>query len=276
MSLCYKFEAKTLIKEGRVSQNDVEEIKIWLQTTSIPQLHDELIALFLLSCQNDVASTQATIKQHFKIKGDAPEFFTERNVDSEVLKKAMNVIVCCSIPKRMSDNTVIHFFKLTDTNYKNFDLVASMKLSLMLLDVSQRYNPPNQLIVVIDMKGSTFMHLTCLKIMAVKKFIDFMQEAMPLRIHKIHILNANYIFDKALAIAKVFMNAELLSQIIPHSPKMTMEEFHRDCIPAAYLPAEYGGNLPSCDELNQRTVEQFGGLELLLCGSVSLDSAGWR
>ena len=42
---------------------------------------------------------------------------------------------------------------------------------------------------------------------------------------------------------------------------MTMEEFHRDCIPAAYLPAEYGGNLPSCDELNQRTVEQFGELK---------------
>jgi hypothetical protein len=56
----------------------------------------------------------------------------------------------------MPNNTVIHFFKLTDTNYRNFDLVVSMKLACMVLDISQRSNPPDQLIVLMDMKGVSF------------------------------------------------------------------------------------------------------------------------
>lgn len=57
------------------------------------------------------------------------------------------------------------------------------------------------------------MHLTCIKLGAIKKFIDFLQEAMPLRMQKIHILNANYVFDKALAIARVFMKSELMEMV---------------------------------------------------------------
>lgn len=60
---------------------------------------------------------------------------------------------CISIPVRMSNNTVVHFFKVNDTNYQNFDWVHSMKLSYMLLDITQRRNPPNELVVIIDMKG---------------------------------------------------------------------------------------------------------------------------
>jgi hypothetical protein len=56
----------------------------------------------------------------------------------------------------MPNNTVINFFKLTDTNYRNFNLVVSMKLAFMLLDVNQRTNPPEQVIVLMDMKGVSF------------------------------------------------------------------------------------------------------------------------
>jgi hypothetical protein len=36
-----------------------------------------------------------------------------------------------------------------------------------------------------------------------------------------------------------------------------MEEFHREWIPASYLPEEYGGMLSSVEKLNQKTIEQF-------------------
>lgn len=57
-----------------------------------------------------------------------------------------------SIPVRTDENYVVHFFKLHDGNYKNFDLVSLMKLSYMLLDITQEKNLPRGLIVVIDTK----------------------------------------------------------------------------------------------------------------------------
>lgn len=38
---------------------------------------------------------------------------------------------------------------------------------------------------------------------------------------------------------------------------MSLEEIHEKCIPPYCLPKEYGGELPTCDELNHQTVQQF-------------------
>lgn len=64
----------------------------------------------------------------------------------------------------MEDNTVVHFFKVNDTNYANFDLVPIMKVAYMLLDITQRSDPPNKLIVVIDCKGVRKSKINCHKI----------------------------------------------------------------------------------------------------------------
>ncbi|RZC42609.1 alpha-tocopherol transfer protein-like, partial [Asbolus verrucosus] len=165
--------------------------------------------------------------------------------------------VCASLPVRTRNNTVVHYFKVLDSNYRNFDLVACMKLAFMVVDISQRRDPPNELIVIMDMKGVGFMHLTCLKIGAIKKFLEFLQEAMPLRIQSVHILNTNYLFDKILAIARAFIRSELMSVIKTHPPNMDMETFYCECVPASCLPEEYGGELPSGEELNRRAIEQF-------------------
>jgi hypothetical protein len=53
-------------------------------------------------------------------------------------------------------------------------------------------------------------------------------------------------------------------QIKPHPPSMSMEEFHREWIPASCLPEEYGGMLSSVEKLNQKTIEQFRELKPFL------------
>jgi hypothetical protein len=53
----------------------------------------------------------------------------------------------------MENNVAIHFFKLMDNNYRNFDMTSVFKLSVMLTDITQRNDPPNEIIVVADMKG---------------------------------------------------------------------------------------------------------------------------
>jgi hypothetical protein len=55
------------------------------------------------------------------------------------------------------------------------------------------------------------MHLTRFKIGAARKFLEFLQEGMPLRIKMIHVLNSTYVFDKLISIARVFIRNELMA-----------------------------------------------------------------
>jgi hypothetical protein len=92
VNLPYIFQAKTIIEEGRTTQSALDEIKVWLSTTSLPELQDEFITLFLLSCLNNVFETKNTIQAYFRIKNSAPEIFNDRDVDGDELKKATNVM----------------------------------------------------------------------------------------------------------------------------------------------------------------------------------------
>jgi hypothetical protein len=48
---------------------------------------------------------------------------------------------------------------------------------------------------------------------AIKKFIDFIQEGMPLKIQIIHVLNTNYVFHKGLDLIKIFMRNDLMALV---------------------------------------------------------------
>ncbi|XP_060534462.1 alpha-tocopherol transfer protein-like [Cylas formicarius] len=257
--LSYHFTADEIIEQGRTTREYVDTIKRWLAQQNdhrIPHVQDEMVVLFLLSCENDIDLTKNTIAMYFKCKKDGPEIFDDRDMSRAGLNKGMNTVHMSSIPTRTDENYVVHYFKLHDTSYSNFDLVPIMKLSYMLVDIAQEKNPPNGLVVVIDMKGFGLMHLTRLKMGAIKTYLQFLQEGFPLQLKAIHILNGVYFFDKIMAIVKVFMKSELIDMIKVHSPNIGQEELFR-CIPQKCLPREYGGDLQSEKELHEKTVQQF-------------------
>nr|CAI5865863.1 unnamed protein product [Callosobruchus analis] len=153
----FNFTAQDVIDQGRTKREHVDEITEWLPVSGdklVPAALDEqVIVLFLLSCKNDVEFTKKTILAFYGCKKAAPEIHDNRDLKRPDIKLALNTIHMSSIPIRTDDNCAIHYFKLHDTNYHNFDLYAIMKISYMLLDVTLKNNPPDGLIVVIDMKG---------------------------------------------------------------------------------------------------------------------------
>ena len=92
MILTYKFESKILVEDRRTTSKNVKEIQQWLTTTCVPNLQIETIALFLIACDNDISATQTTIKNFFRIKSEAPEIFSNRDIDSVILTKTRQVL----------------------------------------------------------------------------------------------------------------------------------------------------------------------------------------
>lgn len=47
----------------------------------------------------------------------------------------------------------------------------------------------------------------------IKSFLQFVQEAIPIKLKAIHVLNSVYFVDKILAILKPFMKMELMKMV---------------------------------------------------------------
>ncbi|KAJ8956084.1 hypothetical protein NQ318_016537 [Aromia moschata] len=249
-----------IIQEGRTTRENIEIIKTYMRNVNDknipPGVQDEVIVLFLLSCNNNIDLTKKTVVAYYKCKKNGPEIYDDRNIDRADIQLALNTVHMSSIPVRTDENYVVHYFKINDTSYNNFDLVPIMKVSYMLLDVAQLKYPPSGLIVVIDMKGIGLMHLTKFKLGAFKKYLQFLQEGFPIQMKVIHILNSVYFMDKIMALVGAFMKSELLDMLRIHSPGLEKEKLFK-LVPKKCLPKEYGGDLPSEQELHERTMRQF-------------------
>ncbi|CAH1118370.1 unnamed protein product [Phaedon cochleariae] len=254
----YGFKAEDLIKEGRTTKSKIEEIRKWLNyTTNIPPMSDEQIVLFLIACKNVTELTQITIESYFKQKHASPELFADRDVDNKENQFTHKVAHIVVFPKRTKENYVIAMGSLKDTTYYNFNIESQIKAAFALIDVFLHSDPPNGLIFIINIKGVGIMHLTRLKLGPLRKFFAYLQEALPTQLVRVHILNASYIFEKILAIAKPFMKKELFDLIIAHPPETDMEDFFEKHIPAHCMPADFGGDLPTMDQLSLDTQKRW-------------------
>ncbi|CAG9861510.1 unnamed protein product [Phyllotreta striolata] len=256
------FKASEIIKEGRTTQSNVDDIKKWASfEKSAPEMSEEQICLFLLACNNDLDLTKYTIESFFKQKCSSPELFMNRDIDNKENKFTHQVSLLAVFPKRTEENYVIALGCLKDTTYYNFCIESQIKAAFTLISAYLYENPPDGLIFIIDIKGVGIMHLTRLKLGPLKKFFAYLQEALPTQLRRVHVLNATYIFEKILAIAKPFMKKELFELIITHPPETSMQDFFENHIPAACMPSNFGGELKSLEEISEDTKEYIRGVK---------------
>lgn len=79
-------------------------------------------------------------------------------------------------------------------------------------------------IVILDATGFSFSHLASINLVILKKILFYIQEAAPVRLKTIHILNTMPVVDALVDLVKPFMKKELLNivsvnDIIIHTHK---------------------------------------------------------
>lgn len=126
---------------------------------------------------------------------------------------------------------------------------------------------------IFDMAGFTLKHLTCVVLSVLRVYMKYTQEAHPVRLRQIHVINCASYLDRIMALVRPFMRKEVakvvslsavtaktgslnhfyLPQLNFHKPNsQTLYEF----VPKDLLPAEYGGK---CGEIRS-IKDDFGKL----------------
>lgn len=118
------------------------------------------------------------------------------------------------LPKPDQNGNRILFHRLADSRPSQYMFNDGVKLLLMSIDASLYTDGCSTgYIFLFDMVGVRLGHLIRPSINNIRKFFEYLQEGMPVRLKAIHILNAVWFMDKVLALIRPFMKRELYEMV---------------------------------------------------------------
>ncbi|CAH1396932.1 unnamed protein product [Nezara viridula] len=116
-----------------------------------------------------------------------------------------------------------------------------------LIHVGAMLEPETQIrgvVVILDFDGLGMRQVAQLTPSFSMRLLNFIQEAMPLRLKEVHIVKQPFIFNVVWKVFQPFIREKLKSRLFFHGSKM--ESLHKHLDPSC-LPANYGGKLPPFD-----------------------------
>lgn len=122
------------------------------------------------------------------------------------------------------------------------------------------------------MEGMTLGHVFKPSLSSLRKALSIVDYACPVEIKAVHVLNTSQFLNVLLgnieislksyekkkpsiyflAIIKPIIRSDILNRVFFHTADMDYEKFYKDCIPKSCLPADYGGDLKSIQELHDK------------------------
>lgn len=110
-------------------------------------------------------------------------------------------------------------------------------------------------VIIFDMKNLTFKHLTSVVISTLRMFFKYLQEAHPVRIIQLHVINCTPFIETAMRFVKPFMYDRLYNALKFHNAG-NIEDLY-EYVPREILPVDYGGDEKPMAELKEFWVSMF-------------------
>ncbi|XP_058790241.1 alpha-tocopherol transfer protein-like [Phymastichus coffea] len=248
------------IKQSRtnwpsITNELLEELQTWATKHSLPKVPPEQLAIFAHSCYYDKPATIKCMETYYRLRATVPEFFENRDPTLDSLQFTLKVANYVCLPKPDKEGNRIVFHGLSDTNPRHYMFSDSVKLLMMTMDASlyEHGCVPGH-VFLFDMKGVKITHLMRLSLTMVRRFFEYIQEAMPVRLKAIHVLNCVWFIDKVLALIKPFMKKELLDILHLHTGDVS--EVYQ-YIPPECLPKDFGGKLDDVENLHAEQCQKL-------------------
>ncbi|XP_014599850.1 PREDICTED: alpha-tocopherol transfer protein-like [Polistes canadensis] len=118
---------------------------------------------------------------------------------------------------------------------------------LYLIHIAAMYEPETQVrgsVVLMDFDGLSMKQVMGLSPSFSMRLLNFIQDAIPLRLKEVHIVKQPFLFNMVWQMFKPFIREKLKKRMFFHGTKMSSLHTH---ISPSHLPKNYGGELPEID-----------------------------
>ncbi|KAF6207948.1 hypothetical protein GE061_016397 [Apolygus lucorum] len=217
---------------------------------SVAIRNDHLIERFLTICEGSLEKTKSTMDLFFCLKSEAPEFFTDRDPLSPAMQDVFQSIDLLPLPQMTPEGYKVLMYRLADSDPDKFHFNDYIKCFFLVGDtrVKTEQTIPKGDVVIFDMKGYQLKHLTRVNLLSLRKYMQYTQEAHPVKLKQIHVVNVSGILDRTLMVAKPFIKSDVFGMVHFHQPDSTTLYQY---IPQEILPEEYGGKAGTVSDIKE-------------------------
>ncbi|XP_017781428.1 PREDICTED: alpha-tocopherol transfer protein-like [Nicrophorus vespilloides] len=239
-----------------LKKEDVQALRDWLKhQPHFPPLTEYQVIIFLHSCYYSNETAKKTIDNYLTVRKICPEFFANRNPSNPDIQTAIDLLTISPLPKLTKDGYCVMYYRLIDSNPDHFNFNHVIKMFDMAASLAlEEFGTVNGHIIIIDLHGYTLTHVMKMGVMSVKKYMFFLQEALPFRLKGLHYANAVPFMDKLLALIKPFMKKDLLDSLQVHTGN---NETLFEVVDKSCLPNEIGGSVGSVFEIHNAFRQKF-------------------
>ncbi|XP_022131088.1 alpha-tocopherol transfer protein-like [Pieris rapae] len=246
-----------LKEDVNTRDRDLQHMKDWLKKQ--PHLPDEWdegrIMTFLRGCSFSLEKCKRKLDMYFTMRAACPEFFTERDVTRPELRDLMSRAQGPPLPGLTPNGRRVTVCRGLDKNLDMNQLNDAFKVALMIGDVrlKEEKEGVGGDIYILDASVVSPSHLAKLSPTAIKKFLICVQEAYPVKLKEVHVVNTSPVIEKVVNFVKPFLKDKIKNRIFIHSNLSELYNY----VPKEMLPEEYGGNGGSLSDINEAWMKKL-------------------
>lgn len=210
---------------------------------SINVAEDDLLLVFLRPCKFYPESALALIKRVLEFKEKNASLLDGLQPEDEKAAIMGSDVVNVLVDRDQNGRRVLIVKAGESWDPKKVTTDQIFRI-FYLVHLAAMLEPETQVcgvVVILDFAGLGMKQVSGFSPTFSMRLLNFIQDAMPLRLKEVHIVKQPFLFNMVWTMFKPFVREKLKGRLYFHGDKMSSLHKHMD---PNYLPADYGGTKP--------------------------------
>ncbi|CAH1118250.1 unnamed protein product [Phaedon cochleariae] len=248
---------KELNEDVNTRESDLQHIKEWLlKQPHLPDTWDESrLMTFLRGCKFSLEKCKRKLDMYFTMRTAVPEMFSNRDITNPELKLVVDVGQIPPLPGLTPEGRRVIVLRGKTPEVENYNIADICKAVLMIGDVRLEAEQTGVAgdVYILDASVATANHFGKINPTLIKKFLVIVQEAYPVKLKEVHVVNVSPLVDTIISWVKPFLKEKIRNRIHVHPNIESLYEF----IPKDILPDVYGGTAGDIQKFHDEWMEKL-------------------